>query len=351
MSLAKCAYCGEISLVAAPRPPAPAPAPARASVERTGEEGKRRTGRIVLAVVALAVLGLFGALAYYGGVGMDYLAGGPSVQSFLEKRFGRDARFVSIHLQSGYMHVKIIGPDKALVQQRFDGRSARDAEPSGKASPEEIEQAFSLDDVDFSVAEKVARHARERQPDGELGYILLGRPTTTQADVLWAVHMKTKGEYNRWLSDLEGKPLVDDVRSYLAPEGKWFSAIEKKVGTRIVGVSLLPTHASIEVLLPTGERDVDEYVIDRDGAISTPRPATNSDDAATLKAKLFRFGDVDWKAVNAAISDAKTGDEEAQVVAIERDKGPLTIRVHVRNKRGASRMVTYDAKGKRLGGT
>jgi DNA-directed RNA polymerase subunit RPC12/RpoP len=345
--LAKCGYCGETSLLAAPRP-APQPIPARP--EATAPAEKSRGGRIVLAVVVLAVVGLFGALAYVSGVGLDYLAGGPSMRSFLVKRFGSDARFVSMHLQSGYLHVKMIGPDNTLIGQRFDGRSARNPEPDGKASPEEIAQAFTLDDVDFDVVEKVARHARKRQPDGELGYILLGRPTTTQADVLWAAHMKVAGEYKRWLYDLEGEPLVDDVRNYIAPKAEWFAGLEKRVGTNVVELTLQPNYATVRVLLPKSERDVDEYLFDADGALSTPRPASNSDDAATLKAKLFRLGDIDWKGVTAAIADAKTGGEEVSIVSIERDKGQLTITVHSRNKRGASRMVTYDPKGKRLSG-
>lgn len=351
-ALAKCSYCGETSLVAAQRPAAQPTAvqPAAARPEATTRAEKGRGGLIILAIVLLIVVGLGGALAYVGGVGLDYLAGGPPVRSFLVKKFGSDARFVSIHLQPGYMHVEFVGPNNTIVRQPFDGRSARNPGDGVKASAEELARAFSLDDVDFDVVEQVARHARKRQPDGEIAYIVLGR-TTRQADVLWSVQMKVGGDYNNWLYDLEGEPLVDDVRDYLAPKAEWFAGLEKRVGTTIVEVMLLPTHASIDVLLPKTERDVDEYSIDADGAISPPSPASNSDDAATLRAKLFRLGDIDWKAVNAAIADAKTGGEEVQLLSIQRENGPLTIRVHTRNKRGASRMVTYDAKGKRLGGT
>jgi hypothetical protein len=306
-----------------------------------------------MVIVALAVVGLFAAGAYVGGVGLDYVAGGDSVRSFLEKQFGRDARYVSIHLQSGYMHANTIGPGNTIVGKRFDGRSARSPDSPGKATPEEVAQAFSLDDVDFDVVEEVVRHARERQPDGELKYILLGRSTTSQADVLWAVHMEVGGEYQRWLYDLEGKPLVDDVRNYLAPKAEWFAAIEKRHGARarLVRVLLTPTHADFEVMTAKSERDTDTHLLGQDGEIGVPRPATSNADPASLKAKSFAFGDIDWKAVSAAITDAKkTGEGEVQSVSIDKNRGTLAISISVKNARGVSRSVAYDAKGKRSSG-
>lgn len=302
----------------------------------------------MVAFAVVSLIGLFGWIAYVGGVGMNYLEGGPTVRSFLVDQFGEDTRFVSIHLQDGYLHAKAIRADGTIVEQRFDGRSPRRSEPGGKADAKERALSFSLDDVDFDAVAKIARHARETRPDGTLAYILLSKQPPFQDDLFWAANVQVAGEYVRTLYDLEGEPLVEEPRNFFAAEASWFAPIEKKAGAnlRIIRMTLLPEHATFEVMAAGSDRDTDSYTLHADGAVGTPTPQTTNGDAAELRKKVLRSSDIPWAVLANVVADAKK-DGELQLIGIERAGAELEFTAHTKGKRGESRMVRYDRTGKR----
>lgn len=345
-SVVTCAYCGETSVLPGTRPIAEPRADA-SSASPSASAGPSRGGRLLLLIVALVVLGLGGRLAYKGGVGLSFVEGGPSVKAFLVDRLGQDARFVKIQFGERYLGAETIASDGSVVRQAFDGRSPREPQRLHGASAEDVAQAFSLEDIDLDVLDEIAHHATERQPDGRLAHLLVGRMTIDQADVLWLAAVEVAGEHRHWFYDLEGEPLVDVPRDFFAPEASWFSPLEKKSGPlRIVGVQLHADRASVRAMAPNSDRDTDEIALDTNGVVGSPRPDANGADPALLRSKVFKLEDVAWGVVPRVVADAaKKHDAEVQSVSIERAGGALVFKAHVRTKRGATQLVEYDGNG------
>lgn len=205
-------------------------------------------------------------------------------------------------------------------------------------------QAFTLGEVDFDVLGRIAHHATERQPGGRLAHLRVGRMTIDQADVLWLASVEVAGEHRHWFYDLDGEPLVDSPRDFLAPEASWFSPLEKKAGPlRVVGVQLQPDRASVRAMAPNSDRDTDDIALDANGVIGAPRPRANGADPALLRTKVFKLADVAWAVVPRVVADpSKKHDGEVTYVSIERSGDAFVLKASVRTKRGLTHVVEYE---------